>query len=185
MTRMDAAWLYYLWATLLILASCGAWLTTIFTLPGNWLIAGLAALFAWLMPIEVDRGISWTTVFVLAAVAALGEVIEFGASAAGAAKHGASKRGVMLSILGAMIGSILGLTAGLPIPVVGSFVMAVIGGAAGAFFGAYLGESWKGRPEEARVAIGRGAFAGRIWGTVGKLAAGVIMIAILAWDSFL
>jgi hypothetical protein len=82
-----------------------------------------------------------------------------------------------------MIGSILGITAGLPIPVIGSFVMALVGGAAGAFFGAYLGESWKGRPEAERVAIGRGAFTGRIWGTVGKLAVGVIMLVLIAWDA--
>ena len=62
--------------------------------------------------------------------------------------------------------------------------MAVVGGAAGAFFGAYMGETWKGRPEADRVAVGRGAFAGRIWGTVAKLAVGAVMLAILAWDAF-
>jgi hypothetical protein len=66
----------------------------------------------------------------------------------------------------------------------GSFVLALLGGAVGAFAGAYLGEAWKGRPEEARLAAGRGAFAGRIWGTVGKLAVGAIMVAIVAWDAF-
>jgi hypothetical protein len=62
--------------------------------------------------------------------------------------------------------------------------MALVGGAAGAFFGAYLGEAWKGRPHDARVAAGRGAFTGRIWGTVGKLAVGAIMLVIVAWDAF-
>jgi len=183
---MDSAWLYYLWAVLLVLACCAAWLTTLVTLPGNWFIAGFAALFAWLIPEETGRGVTWTTVAVLLGLAVLGEVIEFGAGAAGAAKQGASKRGVALSMVGAIVGSILGLMAGvpIPIPVVGSFVMALVGGAAGAFFGAYLGETWKGRPEEHRVAVGRGAFAGRIWGTVGKLAVGAIMLAILAWDAF-
>ncbi len=181
---MDADWVYYLWALLLVLASCAAWLTTLVTLPGNWFIAGFAALFAWLIPADAGRGVTWTTVAVLLALAVLGEVIEFGAGAAGAAKQGASKRGVALSMVGAVVGSVLGLMAGAPIPIVGSFVMALVGGAAGAFFGAYLGETWKGRPEEDRVAAGRGAFAGRIWGTVGKLAVGAIMLAILAWDAF-
>ena len=45
--------------------------------------------------------------------------------------------------------------------------------------GAYLGEAWKGRPHEARVAAGRGAFTGRIWGTVGKLAVGAIMLVVV------
>ena len=177
------AWVYYLWALLLILACFGAWATTLFTVPGNWLIAGFAALFAWLLPAEATGGVTWTAVAVLVGLAVVGEILEFGASAAGAAKHGASKRGVALSMVGAMIGSILGITAGLPIPIIGSFVMALVGGAAGAFFGAYIGESWKGRPEAERVAVGRGAFAGRIWGTAGKLAVGIIMLVIVAWDA--
>lgn len=167
-----------------MLASCAAWLTTLVTLPGNWFIVGLAALFAWLIPVEADRGITWTTVAVLAGIALLGEVLEFGAGAAGAAKQGASKRGVAISMLGAVIGSMLGLMVGTPVPVLGSFVMALLGGAGGAFAGAYLGEVWKGQPEEHRRAVGRGAFTGRIWGTIGKLAAGAIMLVILAWDAF-
>jgi uncharacterized protein len=177
-------WTYYLWAFLLVVGCCVAWLTSLVTLPGNWLIVGFAALFAWLMPSDPQHGLTWTSVAVLLGLAVVGEVIEFGAGAAGAAKHGASKRGVALSMVGAIVGSILGLMVGTPIPVIGSFVMALVGGAAGAFGGAYLGESWKGRPEEQRVAVGRGAFAGRIWGTVGKLAVGAIMLAILAWDAF-
>lgn len=179
-----AAWAYYLWAVLLVLASSAAWLTTLVTLPGNWIIVGLAALFAWLIPVEVGPGVTWLTVAVLAGIAILGEVLEFGASAAGAAKQGASKRGVALSMLGAIVGSMLGLLVGTPVPVVGSFVMALVGGAAGAFAGAYIGEGWKGQPEEHRLAVGRGAFTGRIWGTIGKLAAGAIMLVVLAWDAF-
>jgi uncharacterized protein YqgC (DUF456 family) len=179
-----SGWLYFLWAVLLVVASVVSWLTTLVTLPGNWLIVGLAALFAWLIPVQDGRGLTWTTVAVLAGLAVLGEVVEFGAGAAGAAKHGASKRGVALAMVGAVVGSIAGLTAGVPIPIIGPFVMALVGGAGGAFLGAYIGESWKGRPEAERVAIGRGAFAGRIWGTVGKLATGAAMLAIVAWDAF-
>ena len=87
-------------------------------------------------------------------------------------------------MLGAIVGSMLGLMVGTPVPIVGSFVMALLGGAAGAFAGAYVGEGWKGQPEERRRAVGRGAFAGRIWGTIAKLAAGAIMLVILAWDAF-
>jgi hypothetical protein len=182
---MDPVWIYLLWAVLLVVSSGIAWLLTLFTLPGNWLIVAAAALFAWLIPHEAGRGVTWTTVAVLVSLAILGEIVEFGAGAAGAAKQGASRRAIVLSILGAMGGSILGLTIGLPIPILGSFVMAVLGGAAGAFAGAYLGETWKGRTEAERMAAGRGAFAGRLWGTVGKLTVGAIMLAILAWDAFI
>src|ERR1700749_2965872 len=152
-------WAYYVWAFLLIFGCGVGWLTTLVTLPGNWIIAGLAALFAWLIPTEVGGGITGTVVAVLLGLAVVGEIIEFGAGAAGAAKQGASKRSVALAMLGAAIGSMVGLGIGLPIPILGSLVMAVLGGAGGAFGGAYLGESWKGRPVEDRMAAGRGAFA--------------------------
>lgn len=182
---MDLAWLYYLWAALLVAFSAAAWTTTLVTLPGNWLIVAAAMLFAWLLPEDADRGVTWTTVVLLAVLALAGEVIEFGAGAAGAAKTGASRRAVVLSLVGAALGSIAGLAIGAPIPILGSFVMAVVGGAAGAFVGAYLGETWKGRDEAERIAAGRGAFAGRLWGTAGKLAVGIVMLVVLAWDAFL
>jgi uncharacterized protein YqgC (DUF456 family) len=177
-------WIYYLWAVLLIFACGLAWLTTLVALPGNWLIVGCAALFAWLLSHSSAGGITWKTVAVLAGLAVLGEIVEFAAGAAGAAKQGASKRGVALAMIGALVGSVLGIAIGLPIPILGPFVMALLGGAAGAFFGAYVGEAWKGRPHEARIAAGRGAFTGRIWGTAGKLAVGAIMLVIVAWDAF-
>ena len=181
---MGADWIYFLWAALLVAVGCAAWLLTLVTLPGNWLIVAAAAVFALLLPENAGRGITWLTVGMLVGLAILGEIVEFGAGAAGAAKQGASRRAIVLSIVGAMVGSIAGLAIGAPIPILGSFIMAVLGGAAGAFVGGYLGEAWKGRTGEERMAVGRGAFVGRFWGTVGKLAVGAIMLAILAWDAF-
>lgn len=181
--RMNPEYVYYLWAVLLILVSVVAWLLNLVTLPGNWVMLGGAALFAWLLPATPERGIGWNVMIVLGVLAIVGEVFEFAAGAAGAAKQGASRRAVFLSMIGAVVGSILGITVGIPIPVVGPLVMAVFGGAAGAFVGAYLGEAWKGRDESARTAAGRGAFFGRIWGTIGKFAVGGIMLAIVAWDA--
>lgn len=177
--------LYYFSAVVLVLLSIGAWFLSLVTLPGNWIIVACCALFAWLFPEEGGRGISWLTVIVLTVLAGLGEVIEFVAGAAGAAKQGASRRSVALSILGAILGSVVGLSLGVPVLVVGPFIGAVLGGAVGAFGGAYLGEYWKGRSEEERMAASQGAFFGRIWGTVGKLATGAVMLAIVAWDALL
>jgi hypothetical protein len=181
---MDVDWAYYLWALLLVAGSVFGWLLNLVALPGNWIVVGGAALFAWLLPEEAGRGLTWTTVFVLLGLAVFGEVIEFAAGAAGAARQGASRRAVALSIVGAIVGSIIGLGVGAPILIVGPLVMAVLGGAAGAFAGAYLGEVWKGRAESERMAAGRGAFFGRIWGTVGKFAVGAVMLAIVAYDAF-
>jgi uncharacterized protein len=182
---MDADWLYYLWALLLVVGCLLAWLLNLVALPGNWVVLGAVALFAWLLPESEGRGITWTTVFVLLGLAIAGEIVEFLAGAAGAARQGASRRAIALSIVGAIVGSVVGLGIGTPIPILGSLIMAVLGGAAGAFAGAYLGEVWKGRDEPERLAAGRGAFIGRIWGTVGKLAVGAVMLAIVAYDAFL
>lgn len=182
MLRHMNPWLYYTLAIILVAAGGLCWLTNLFSLPGNWLLAGLAALFAWLVPADGGRELTWTTVGTLAALAVLGEVIEFAAGAAGAAKQGASRRAVALSLLGALIGSIVGAIVGLPVPIVGSLAAALLGGAAGAFAGAYLGETWKQRPHETGVAVGKAAFVGRLWGTVGKFAVGAVMLGILAAD---
>jgi uncharacterized protein len=182
---MAAASFYYLSAIILSLLCCIAWLTTLLTLPGNWIVVGLAALFAWWFPVELGRGIAWQTVWIAAALAAIGEVIEFSAGAAGAAKHGASRRAVVLSLVGAMLGSLAGFFVGIPIPILGPLIVAVLGGAAGAFAGAYLGETWKGRTESEKIAAGHGAFMGRIWGTLGKLAVGAVIVALVAVDAFI
>jgi uncharacterized protein YqgC (DUF456 family) len=181
--NLDPALVYYP-AVLVFVALCiAAWLTSLFTLPGNWFVVALAAGFAWLFPHEAGRGISWTVVAVAVGLAALGEVIEFAAGAAGAAKQGASRRAVLLALVGAMVGSIAGVLVGAPVPILGSFIMALLGGAGGAFAGAYLGEMWKGRTSDERIAAGQGAFVGKIWGTLGKLACGAVVIAVVTADA--
>lgn len=182
---IDPAWVQALWGILLVLAAIGCWVTNVFTLPGNWLIVGLAALFAYFLPDEeYGRGFGWITVAVLAVIAGLGEFIEFAAGAAGAAKQGASRRAMLLAMAGAMVGSIVGAAVGVPIPVLGPLIGAVGGGAAGAFGGAYLGEIWKGKLHPERTAVSTGALIGRLFGTIGKLAAGAVMVAVLAVMTF-
>jgi uncharacterized protein YqgC (DUF456 family) len=177
-----ATWVYFLWATLLILGSGASWLGTLVTLPGNWGIVLLAALFAWLVPGSAELHLTWTTVGVLVALALIGELAEAFASAAGAARQGASRRSVLLSLVGAVAGSITGVAVGLPVPIVGSAIAAVVGGAAGAFAGAAIGEHWKGRPVGHQVQVGRAALFGRLWGTVAKLVIGIVMVVLVAAD---
>ncbi|MDQ3332374.1 MAG: DUF456 domain-containing protein, partial [Planctomycetota bacterium] len=183
---LDPAWIQIGWGVALVLAALCCWFANVFTLPGNWLIVGLAALFTHLLPpAEYGRGFGWITVGVLALIAVLGEVIEFAAGAAGAAKHGASRRAMLLSIVGAAVGSITGAAIGIPVPIIGPLVAAVGGGAAGAFGGAYLGEIWKGKQHPERTAVSTGALIGRLFGTVGKLSAGAAMVAVLAVMTFM
>jgi uncharacterized protein YqgC (DUF456 family) len=176
-------WLYYTLAILLIGGGVLCWLSNLFSLPGNWVLLGLVALFALLVPEENVRGVSWTAVGILAALAVLGEIVEFVAGAAGAAKRGASRRAILFSLIGAIAGSVLGATAGVPIPVIGSMIGALVGGSAGAFAGAYLGELWSERPHASGMAVGKAAFIGRLWGTVGKFAIGAAMLGVLTVDA--
>jgi uncharacterized protein YqgC (DUF456 family) len=174
----------YLWATLLLVANGAAWASTLFMLPGNWLIVVLAALYAWLLPEQYEPRVSWYGVGAALVLAVVGEVIEFAAGAAGARKEGGSRRGMVLAVIGAMVGSIGGAALAAPLPVVGPIIGALAGGAAGTFAGAYAGEAWAGKLHAERVGVGRGAAIGRLLGTAGKLLVGVVMIVVIAVDSF-
>ena len=183
---MSAEALYYVWAVLLLVANLAAWVSNFFTLPGNWIIVALTAVFAFFLPDQDGPGLGWTIVAVVAVLAVLGEVFEFVAGAAGAAKQGASRRAMVLSAVGAIVGSIGGSIAGsfIPIPVVGTIVGALGGGAFGAFGGAYLGEVWKGKSSDQSLQIGKAALAGRLLGTVGKLCVGAVMLLVVTMASF-
>lgn len=174
----------YLWATLLFLANAVAWFSTALTLPGNWLMVGFAALYAFLLPADVEPRLSWLVVGVLLGLAVLGEIVEFAAGAAGAAQQGGSRRGMVLSVAGAFVGSLGGAALASPIPVIGPLVGALVGGAVGAFAGAYQGEAGSLRPHSERIAIGKGALIGRLLGTAGKLIIGGIMLVLVTLDSF-
>jgi uncharacterized protein YqgC (DUF456 family) len=174
----------YLLAALLLIANLTAWASTFFTLPGNWLIVLFAALYAWLLPEKYDPRLGWVVVGASVVLAIAGELAELLAGAAGAAKQGGSRRGMVLSLVLAFVGSIVGAAIGVPVPVIGLLLGALAGGAVGAFLGAYLGELWAGRRHADRLEIGAGAVAGRMLGTVGKLAIGLVMVAIITVDSF-
>ncbi|PQO36174.1 DUF456 domain-containing protein [Bremerella cremea] len=175
----------YVAALLLMFANLAAWVSTLFTLPGNWILLAFTILYAYFLPADYFPRISWTVVIFVAVIALIGELIEFLAGAAGAAKQGGSKLGIFLSLVGAFIGSLGGAIFLSFIPLIGTMVGALLGGAFGAFAGAWLGEHNTQKTSEERFNIGKGAFIGRILGTVGKLSMGVIMLVVVTLDSFL
>ena len=182
---MSAFW-YYTCAVLFVLLNVGALATNLLTLPGNWFIVLLTLLFAVFVHRSTGAGLNWWCVGAVAVMALFGELIEFAAGAAGAAKSGGSRRGMLLAMAGAMLGSIVGTFFGflIPVPVVGNLIGAVAGGGLGAFLGAYLGEAWKGRSEEQRMAVSTAALVGRMFGTIGKLGIGAIMVVVTTADAF-
>ena len=160
-------------ALLLIVLVLAAWATNLLGMPGNWLIVAATALYAYLTP----AAIGWKTVVILVALAALGEIVELLASAAGAARAGGSKRGAALALLGSIGGGLFGLLVGLPIPLVGPIVAALFFAALGAMTGAILGETWAGQQMGESWRIGQAAFWARLVGTLGKVLVGAVMVA--------
>jgi hypothetical protein len=181
---MSSEVIYWIWAALLVLCAVTAWFATVFSLPGNWAMLGLVIVFALFYPEAEGRGVGWIAVAVVAGLAVVGEVIEFAAGAAGAAKEGGSRRGMLLAILGTVVGSIAGAIIGVPIPFVGPIIAAVGGGALGAFCGAYLGETWKGKTSAESIAVGKAALVGRLLGTMAKLIVGAMMVVVIALAVF-
>ncbi|MFP4144389.1 MAG: DUF456 family protein [Phycisphaeraceae bacterium] len=167
---------------LLLLVNAGGVALVALQMPGTWLMLLCTAIVAgwradwwmgydgWGAMLAAGPITLWTLLFLLG-LAVLGEIIEFIAGAAGAAKAGGSKRGAAGAIIGGIVGAILG-TAAIPIPVVGTLVGAALGAGAGSI----LGDLWAGREWDITWAAGRGAAIGRFWGALGKL-----IVAVLMW----
>ena len=175
--------MYWIWFTLLLLVNSVALLVTLIALPGNWIMVGTAALFVWLVPPTQSGGLTWIGVSVAAGLAVLGEIVELSAGAAGAAKLGARRRSVVMSMGATVVGSIVGSLV-VPIPIVGTVIGAVGGGAIGAYLGAVAGEASVGTDADRREAIGRAAFRGRLLGTLAKLVIGTTIYLVIAVDAW-
>lgn len=171
----------YLGILLLILVLVAGWCMTMLSMPGNWVMVGAVALFAWLAPAD-GPDISWQIVAVLLVLAVLAELLELAASALGAKRAGGSRRGAVLAIFGSMVGAIIGAMVGVPIPIIGSLVAAIVFAGAGALVGAMLGETWKGRTLAESWKVGQSAFWGRLLGALAKtgIATAMLVIAVIA-----
>ncbi len=159
--------------------------TVVLGLPGAWLVIALAVIIELVDGLYLPEGAPATFSFgvLVAAVglAALGELVELLASAAGARHGGASRRGMIGSLIGAVLGGVAG-TFLILIPVVGSLLGAMLG----AGIGALIGEvSAAGATVRGSLKPAGGAAIGRLLGTLGKIpfaAAvwGVLVVAALA-----
>jgi uncharacterized protein YqgC (DUF456 family) len=166
----------YVYATLLTLLNLVFWASILIGLPGAWLMVLVAVTIEWWQPGEFM--FSTTTLVVAAALAMLGEVLEFTLGAAGARQAGGSRRAAALAIVGGIVGAILGTA--IPVPVVGTLVGACVG----AFAGSVVGDLWAKRPVVHSIEAGRGAASGRLWGTVAKMITGGMTALVLAVAAF-
>ena len=167
----------YIVATLFVLIGAALVASIILSVPGGWIMLGLALVIEALDGLYLaegrERTFDWWVLGVSAGLLALGELLEFAAGAAGAKHGGAGKRGVIGALVGGIAGAILA-TFMIPIPIVGTLIGAIIG----TFLGAVIGEVTGAQPKTVRGSMkpAIGATIGRVLGTFGKMAT-----AIVAW----
>jgi hypothetical protein len=113
-----------------------------------------------------EAGASWWVILALAALAGVAFALDWLATVYGARKLGATWRGMVGAVAGALVGLFfgpLGLVAG---PFLGAVLLEMTGGRA-------LGESGR---------AGIGAVLGILVGTVGKLACCIAMVGLFVLD---
>lgn len=158
---------YLIFMLFLIVALVGL-ISLVFGLPGNFIILADSVLYGWYGGF---REITLKVIMVLILLAILGEIIEFALGVLGVKKH----RGSKVAIGGSIAGGIVGAICGAPF----LFGIGSIAGAfLGAFAGAFLVEFFRGKGLDQAMESGRGAFFGRVGGTITKGAIGVVMIII-------
>lgn len=145
------------------------------SLPGNWVILGIAALWSFFGP----EPLSWNILIVLLVMAIVGEVLEFFAGTVVAKHFGGSSKGSVGGIIGAIVGAILCA------PLFFGFG-ALLGALGGAFIGSFSVEKLTGMETKAAVNAATGTTLGRLGGFFIKLGLGVSMIILAApriWDT--
>jgi uncharacterized protein YqgC (DUF456 family) len=159
---------------LLILAMPAGLIAVVLGLPGTWLILGVSALYAWITDFTA---ITVQLILAILIIAAAAEIIDFIAGMWGARRYGGSKKAMLATLIGGLLGAIVlaPLFFGL-----GTVLGAFLGAFAGAFFVTYLEQR---RMDEA-VRVGWGAFVGRIFAMVFKGAAVVSIIGLDLWAIF-
>jgi hypothetical protein len=150
-----------LWMLALIMVLIGLAGTILPALPGVAFVFGGLLMAAW---IENFTRIGWPTLAILAAFMLLAMSIDFVASLLGAKRVGASK----WALIGAALGSLLGLFAGL----VGIFVFP--------FVGAVAGELYARRDMQQAAKVGVATWLGLLLGSVAKIALALTMIGVFA-----
>lgn len=158
---MDATWLPLVWTLAALLVLAGLAGTVFPVLPGAPLVFGGLWLLAWS---EQYQRVGAVALGLIGALAGLSLLVDVVASALGAQRVGASPK----ALLGATLGSLVGLFFGLPGLLLGPFV------------GALLGElaARGGLAQATRVGVA--TWLGLLLGALAKLALALAMLVVFA-----
>jgi uncharacterized protein YqgC (DUF456 family) len=170
----------YLIATSLVLLNAVWLILVILGLPGTWLMVVSTVLVAW-WRWDATPAPMFTLgpLIVIAVLALIGELLEFGAGVVGTKVAGGSKRSAVGALVGTLVGGIIG-TFAIPVPLLGSLIGACLGAALGAWGVELVG----GRPMRESLKSGAGAGVGRLAGTLVKLVAGALIWLVVAVAAF-
>lgn len=179
-TGISQFWAHILVGSTLVLLNLLGIVFVALTLPGIWLMLLLAALAEWWSEWMYGATMfSWWTLGVCAGLALIAEIIEFAASALGAAKFGGTRWGAIGAIVGTIIGAIVGsLLLLFPLGT-------ILGAAVGAGGGALLCERHLGkRTWEEATKAGTGAAIGRLVATFVKVGVAIVVALVLSVAAF-
>lgn len=149
-----------------VVAMLGAAVVIPLGLPGLWLIVVVT------LGLVLGGLLSWTTGLVVAAVALVAEVSELLVLKRFGSAFGGSRR----AFWGALIGGMLGLFVGVPIPIVGSVITAFLG----TFLGAGVVTFAETLSVERSARVGWGVLLARTVAVALKLGTAVSVIAFVA-----
>src|SRR4051812_19606376 len=161
-------WLYFFLMLALLVVGIGI---TLMNLPGLWLMAAAAGLYAL---ITHGRYLWPWGMVVIIGLCLVGEALEFAGKAAGAGKAGGSKRAMLLATVGGVLG---GLLLSIPVPIIGT----VAGVCIGAFAGAMIGQLTVASDVGHSATVGLGAAKGTLIGILLKVCVGVVILLFTAW----
>ncbi len=179
------AWIPYLVAFLFLFFGGICVLLVALQLPGTWTLLGLALVIELGDSLYLTAGqaetFGWEVLILCLILALLGEVIEFIAGAVGVKKGGGTKRGVVGSLAGGIVGFFLFAPLFAFLPLFGPLLGALLG----TFVGAFLGELSAPR-SRAEDALKPAAWAtlGRVVGTTGKVGIAMAMWIALSFSAF-
>ncbi len=160
---MDSVWWWVLAITLIAVGVIGTFLPV---LPGALLVFGGMLLAAW---IDHFQRVGWITLVILGVLTGLVFVIDIVAAFFGAKRVGASR----LALLGAAVGTIVGLFFG------------IVGILLGPFIGAVTGELIARGQLEPAARVGLATWLGMAVGAVAKIAVVLTMLGVFVTRYFI